>query len=95
MQVYIAGKISGLDYAETYRKFEDAEKKVPGATTVINPCKIVPEHADWDTAMDICKSALRKCDAIYLLKDWKESKGAKIEKEIAEEMCIPLLFEVA
>lgn len=95
MRVYIAGKISGLNYEEVCDKFEKAEKKLKNFGIVINPCKIVPEECDWDTAMDICLSALAKCDTIYLLTDWKESKGARIEKAKAEELGIQIYEEVA
>jgi hypothetical protein len=33
------------------------------------------------------------CDAVYFLKDWRESEGAKVECKYAEEKGIKIMFE--
>ncbi len=38
---------------------------------------------------------LVRCDAIFMLPKWEESKGAKIEKKFAEDNNIPVFYEVS
>ena len=38
-------------------------------------------------------AAILRCDAIYLLKGWNDSKGAKAEKAIAEWKGLEVIYE--
>ena len=38
---------------------------------------------------------LSRCDAIYMVSNWISSKGAKIEKEHAEKLGLPILYDHA
>ena len=38
-------------------------------------------------------SALMKCDAIYMLNDWGQSRGARIEYVIAKELGLEIIYE--
>ena len=92
MKVYISGKITGLERQVAVANFARAEKYLKSkGCEVVNPTKLCDEHASWDDAMKICIDELTKCDAIYLLPDWRESKGAKIEVQEAYENCIQFL----
>ena len=52
---------------------------------VVNPLEVVNDwKMPWDQAMELCIAALSKCDSIYMLSDWKKSKGAQLEHEYAE-----------
>lgn len=86
MKVYISGQISGLPIEEVRAKFEKAEADLTSkGYEVINPTKNgIPFNAPWElhVAMDIV--LLIGCHAIYLLPDWGNSKGATLEKNIAE-----------
>ena len=44
-------------------------------------------------AMKICFNALKGCDAIYMLRDWKESSGATMEHEKAKEWGIKIIYQ--
>lgn len=79
-KVYIAGKVTGLPYKETFQKFLAIEEmlKMLGQE-VVNPMRIVPQGSDWESAMRLCIPALYGCNAFYTLPDWKESRGATIE----------------
>jgi hypothetical protein len=87
MKIYIAGKITGLPKPKVFNKFEDAEifLRLKGYNPV-NPMKISPyvEGKKWVDYMISDIKQLMQCDAIYLLRDWHESNGARIEKTIAE-----------
>ena len=36
---------------------------------------------------------LRRCDAVYAIVDWRESKGATVEVELAESLGLPVFFQ--
>lgn len=40
------------------------------------------------------KQILNQCDAIFMLPDWKDSKGACVEHETAIKMNIPIFYEL-
>ena len=85
-KVYISGKISGLPFGETKTKFDAAETELlKQGYEVVNPINNgIPINAPWElhVAMDIV--LLVGCHAIYMLPDWAYSKGATLEKNIAE-----------
>lgn len=91
MKVYISGKITGLDRQVAENNFARAEKHLKNkGYDVVNPTKLCDEKTDWEDAMRVCVLELAKCDAIYLLPDWMDSKGAKIE--VYEANRIGILF---
>jgi len=87
--VYISGKVTGLEYVEAWLKFANAQSllEIKGYT-VINPMHLVAEEASWQDAMRICISYLPHANFIYLLPDWEDSEGAKIEKYLADKLGI-------
>lgn len=86
MKIYISGQISDLPLEETTAKFSKIENElIAQGYEVVNPLKNgIPYNAPWDVhiAMDIL--LLIGCQAIYLLPDWSYSRGATLEKNIAE-----------
>ena len=95
-KVYISGKISGLEFADAYSNFEFAEKYINllNNHVAVNPMKIEHVHdLSWESYMVEDIRALFSCDAIYLLSNWEESKGARIEKAIAKEMDIEIIYQ--
>ncbi|HFU2576868.1 TPA: DUF4406 domain-containing protein, partial [Escherichia coli] len=43
--------------------------------------------------MDICMAMIRCVDAIYMLKDWQRSAGAKAELALAEKLGHVVVFQ--
>ena len=89
-KIYVAGKVTGLPIHEVIEKFNKAQLKLEAyGFEVINPLEIVKEKAqgwdtDWQTAMRLCITAMMTADAIYLLKDWQDSDGARLEHQLAD-----------
>ncbi len=80
--IYIAGKITGDKNYK--RKFNKAEKMLKGrGFETLNPAKLIDPKKEYDEQMKDCLMLIDKADTIYLLKDWQDSKGAKIEKDYA------------
>ncbi len=81
-KIYIAGKVRGLKNYKDY--FTEAENKLQRQGNItLNP-SYLPEGMNGEDYMKICIPMLEVADAIYLLKNWKDSEGAKVEKAYAE-----------
>ena len=93
MRIYISGAITGdSNYKE---KFEKAKKDLEArGYHVINPAEFdLPEGATWEDYMKQDLALLLKCDGIYMLKDWKQSRGAKLEHDLAEILGLQIQYE--
>jgi len=89
--VYISGKITGDDNYK--QKFDEAAKLLSDfGFTPINPTVICDPKWTYTKQMHTCLNTLFKCDAIYLLDDWRESRGATAEYYVAECLGIKKLF---
>lgn len=91
-KVFLSGAIS--DRLHTYKSFfDEAEKHFESIyVEVYNPSKI-DINTPWEEAMEETLSQLRKCDFMYALKNWEDSKGVKIEIEQARKLDIPIFYE--
>jgi hypothetical protein len=95
MKIYISGKITGLPKDEVLAKFEDAEILLDTlGLKPVNPMKNGLSYDDcWEKHLVRDVEILLRCDAIYLFDNWIDSKGARIEKNIADELGMDILFE--
>lgn len=96
MKIYISGKISGLDTNDAFSRFCEAEGLLKAlGHEPINPMKKVSEQAGYTWEQYMCEdiSILFDCDAIYLLCNWQNSKGARIEKAICEVLDKPVFYQ--
>jgi len=94
--VYISGKISGLDIKDVTEKFKKAEEILSKAGhDVVNPMNHQSENLNqtWEEYMIQDLKLLMNCDVIYMLPDWKDSEGAKIERLVALSMGMLFLEE--
>lgn len=88
-KVYIAGAVSNLPYQEAMENFKKAEEFLYSrGDTPVNPTKHCDVSWDWDECMKKVIPLLLQCDKIYMLKGWKQSRGAKLEHFIALKLGI-------
>ena len=94
-RVYNSGKISGLPRYEMIAKFEEHDEQIQElGYRAVNPLKSwIPRFAPWCIHMIADLALLTTCKAIYLQGDWIYSKGARIEKRVAEKLGKIVLFE--
>jgi hypothetical protein len=90
-RIYIAGKVTGTPIEETTNKFKSWKQAIESmGFEAVNPLEVVNNwNTPWEQAMRMCVAALVGCDAVFLLPDWMDSRGALIEQRIAQEMGIP------
>ena len=102
MKIYISGKITGLPLEEAQALFQAAEDAIISSEMFnltskaipINPMKIEHNHGQsWEEYMREDIYALLGCDAIYMLNNWGESRGARLEYAIAKEIGLVISFE--
>ena len=95
MKVYIAGKVIGLEKAEIFKKFNKSvsQLKKQGCVTM-SPAVLVSnegfEHSDY---MHVCFAMIDVCDAVYMQKNWRDSKGARMELQYARSLKKRILYE--
>ena len=94
-KIYISGAISGLPRQDVEKKFNDAELLLLArGYEVVSPLKKgIPYDAPWEVHVAIDILLLISCDSMYLLPDWKYSKGATLEKNIAELLGKNMIYE--
>lgn len=93
-RTYISGAISGYDYHDRYRRFEQAEEEIFRSGEIpVNPMKNgLPHDADWHTQMVQAKMMLSTCQKMIVLPYWEDSKGVAEELELAELMAIEVVY---
>lgn len=89
MKIYIVGKYTGLEHQVAFDKFAETERQLIEAGVakekIVNPLKLgIHPDTQWKDAMDVCLKELKKCNAVFIQKDWKSSFGARKEITIAD-----------
>ena len=78
------------DYAE---KFSEAEEKLKAVGwAVLNPTK--NDGFKYKDYIDMGLNELSKCNAIYMLKGWEKSPGARLEYQYAKTVGLLVIDEV-
>lgn len=98
--VYLSGKITGTDDYES--RFLAAEKKMrERGFDVSNPVRagkwleryLAPATPTWVQYMKSAIKAMMCADAIYMLKGYRESKGARLELFLAKILQYEIIYE--
>lgn len=88
-KVYISGPISGIDFGNRFA-FSCARSALElCGYEVIDPSEVqLSDAATWADYMKADLKLLLDCDYIYMLEGWENSKGARLERELAENLGI-------
>ena len=93
---YISGPITGVEnYLDNFDRFE---KKVKAELdcVVVNPAKVsaeLPIETEYEEYMEMSITMMKMCDAIYMMKGWKESRGAQFEHTYAKILGLKIFYE--
>lgn len=93
MILYISGPISS-DMEQYKTKFDAAESYLNWkGHTVLNPAGH-PPGMKYEDYLDIDLAMVRAADGIVMLKDWKQSSGAKLELKYAMQIGIKVFYGI-
>jgi hypothetical protein len=78
---YIAGKIGDLPEAEYKANFENAKAEVlQMGYEPVSPVDLPHKHGrTWSDYMREDLTEMLKCEAVYAMRNWRQSPGATIE----------------
>ena len=93
MIAYLSGPMTGLP-GQNYAAFQAAAERLRAqGVQVISPHEIIPPGAgpwSWAQHMRVDLAALLTCDVIVMLPGWETSRGAQLEKAVAEAIAMPV-----
>ena len=98
--IYISGKITGTD--DYVSRFSLAEQNLKErGFKVLNPVRegkrleryLAPEVPTWGQYMKQAIKAMMSADYIFMMKEYKESKGARLELLIAKVLKFNIIYE--
>ena len=94
-KIYISGAISHHDISERKAAFSAAARFLSlKGYEAVNPFDNgVSDDADWREHMRADIRMLVDCDGIYMLEGWEQSKGAKLEFDVATSCGLEPMFE--
>lgn len=88
-KVYISGPITGIDFGNRFA-FSCARSALElCGYEAVDPSEVqLDDEASWSDYMRADLKLLLDCDFIYMLEGWEDSKGARLERELAENLGI-------
>ena len=91
-RVYIAGPITNR--LDTYKlDFASAKAYLESKGHLVMSPHVLPLGFDWEDYLEISIEMMMACDAVYVLKGWEESKGTKLEIEMAEKYKMEIIYQ--
>lgn len=95
MKIYISGQITGLPISQAKELFKQAETELKDiGFNPINPMSNgLDVESHWSDHMRADIKNMMDCEAIYLLSNYKQSKGAMLELYIAKELNMKIIYK--
>lgn len=92
-RVYVAGRITGLPKEQVQTKFSNITARLADmGYTVVNPAEALEDERSWKDAVRNDIKKMLECDEVHLLPDWKESRGAQLERDIALRLGMQVVY---
>lgn len=82
MIVYIAGPMTGYKDYNRPAFFKAQEELEAEGHTVLNPAAL-PAALPDSAYLPICLAMIQAADSVYMLRGWRDSKGAAVEHAFA------------
>lgn len=93
LKFYISGKVTGIPPAAAFTFFNEAENLLKSmGLECVNPLNLINNDENWYDAMKICIRELLDCNAILMLHNYSDSKGALTELVVAKNLDYKILF---
>lgn len=93
MRIYVAGPMTGLPELNFPRFHAEAARLRAIGHVVVNPAEINPDMtAAWTDCMRADIAQLITCEAICLLPGFENSRGARLERHIALELGLAVMY---
>lgn len=95
MKVYISGAITGRPIDAVVNQFKKAESElIEKGHYPVNPLNNgLDNTASWLEHMRADIRLLLDCDAIYMMVGWPDSRGAIIEKQLAQNLGLKVFIQ--
>lgn len=95
LKCYNSGKIGGLSLPVAAKKFEQADKEIRAiGCDPVNPLNNGLQFSDpWIMHMVLDVYNMLLCPVVYFQRDWRESRGARIEYKIAKFFGKEMIFQ--
>lgn len=92
-KIYLCGAITGLNPVRCRALFQIAQNKIAtNWRVVMNPFDNgLEEEESWEAHMRADIKMLMECDAMYVVNDISNSKGAKIELNLARSLGLKIM----
>ena len=92
--IFLSGKVSGIESEAKMIFKQHAKEFEREGSLVLNPMDLPDNHdKSWESYMKVCLSALINCDSIFMMKNWTESRGAEVERRLAIELGLKVIYE--
>lgn len=93
-KLFISGPISGRPYKEAAIHFNSAATLAYQiGFDPVNPIQLCRPYWAWWRCMAVCLWHLLWCDAVFMLRGWDMSRGARIEHKVAEILGKVIMYE--
>ncbi len=93
MRIYIAGPMTGIPEYNFPAFHAEAARLRSDGHDVVNPAEIVTDTSvSWEACMRADIRELVTCEAICLLPGFENSKGARLERRIALDLGMTVMY---
>ena len=92
-RIYISGPITGYRNLNRPAFSQAANELTAVGLTPVNPFDLIEaaDHLTWVDYMKADLAALLACDGVATLPGWQESRGARVEVELAHALQMPVM----